>query len=335
MKIDKNMIKVKFNWLVKYFILSVMMCCHNLYAGDVGLKSVVSVNDNIITNYDVDIRLKFISEIIKSSQSLQQSFKEKYNQNNIQKNIITDLINENLKITEAKRYGINATEADIKQGIMITASKFGMEEKQLENILSKIGCQKDIWVNNKINVCYQMFFADIVWARFAGMFFSSQLTNSDKEIEEEVKKYTEYVNFVINDLNISQIILKNKQDAENIYNKIKDSKGCSHFNSEIKKGLPGSGSLGFIKLYDTSKLVGEHLKKLPTGTISKPLKNTDNKYYLYIICDKKIDTNLEKKIIPIQEMKTRISNAIVNNKLEAFAKKHLEKLFNSAFIEYM
>ncbi len=329
------MTKTKFNVFINLFFLFFNLDVYGFPTEEKVVQSVVSVNGDIITNYDIAIRSNIIKQILNNSHETNKAYTARYNSGNIRKNIIDDLIKEKLKIAEARRYGIDATDTDIKQGIMITASKFGMEAKQLENILSEVGCQKDIWIHNKVNICYQLFFADIVWARFSGMFFSSQLTNMDKEIDDEVKRYTDYVNFVVNDLSISQIILRTKQNAEDIYNKIKHNKDCKAFNNEIKNGLPGSGSLGFIKLHETTKVVGEHIKDLPIGIVSEPLKNIDNNYYLYIICDKKIDKNLEKKLVPIPEMKARISNAVINNKLEAFAKKYLDRLFNSALIEYM
>lgn len=313
------------------FIKSNLFC---IEPNIVNMYSAISVNGEIITDYDIIIRSKLMKGILNNYNGNNKSFITRYNQSDIMNNITDDIIKEKLKIMEAKKYNIDATEKEIKQGIEIIASKFGFNVKQLQNIMRNAGCSEDIWINNKINICYQMMFSDVLWAKFSGMFFSSMLSNYEKEVDQELKRYTDYINFVVTDLNISQIILNSKSDADGMFNKIK-GKNCTEFNKEIVNGLPGSGNLGFIKLHETSKIVGEHIKDLEIGVVSHPLKNIDNKYYLYIICDKRTDKTLSKNIVPIKDMKERISNAIVNNKLDSFSTKHLEKLFNSAFIEYM
>ena len=116
-----------------------------------------------------------IKGILSNYNGNNKNFNTKYNRSNIRNSIVDDIIKEKLKIMEAKKYSIDATEKEIKQGIEIIASKFGFNVKQLQNIMRNAGCSEDIWINNKINICYQMMFSDVLWAKFSGMFFSSML----------------------------------------------------------------------------------------------------------------------------------------------------------------
>jgi parvulin-like peptidyl-prolyl isomerase len=323
----------------KFYITIILLAntfVFSTFAND-SLKVVANVNGDIITSYDVQIRSDFMNKILDEGNT-SDAMINRYNKQNISESIIDDLIKERLKISEAKRYMVDATESEVKQTIDFMNGSFRMPKGKLESIMKQSNCANTMLVKGNLDICFQMFYADVVWSKFSGMFFGALAPINEKEMDAELKKYHDYINFVASDLNISQIVIADKKQADELYNNLqkKSVNNCKTFDEVGKEnGDIGSGNLGYLKLQDTSKIVGEHIKNLAVGNVSKPLKNLDGEYYLYMICNKKFDEKIAKKIPSVSDMQTRIGNSMQSQKIEAFGMKYLEKLFSSAFIEYM
>ena len=132
-------------------------------------KIAILVNDNVITNYDIEQRVKMFA-------ILNQINITPENANSITNNIVNELIDNLLKIEKINEYNISVKNSDIER---------------LENqYFKKIGISKDqIFELMKINDIntdqfYQMIYNDIAWQTLISRLYYRITSVSDEEIEE-------------------------------------------------------------------------------------------------------------------------------------------------------
>lgn len=89
---------------------------------------VVMVNGEPITNFDIDQRSK-LNRMSHKADSRQQ--------------VLEDLIDEKVKIKEAKKYGVNPSDSDIDSSFSTMASRMRMSTAQMTNMLAAQGIRPD------------------------------------------------------------------------------------------------------------------------------------------------------------------------------------------------
>ncbi|ALI54260.1 peptidylprolyl isomerase [Celeribacter marinus] len=126
---------------------------------------VVQVNDQIITRYEIDQRIKLMTAI--GGGATQSVAREA-------------LINERLQIAAARRDGLVATDAGIKAGIEEFAARGNLSGDELLAFLAKSG------------VAYESFrdfvTVGIVWRDYARARFASKVTISEAEIDRALQQ---------------------------------------------------------------------------------------------------------------------------------------------------
>ena len=132
-------------------------------------KIAILVNDNVITNYDIEQRIKMFA-------ILNQINITPENSNSITNSIVNELIDNLLKIEKINEYNINVKNSDI--------------EKLENQYFRKIGISKDkifeLMEFNDVdtNQFYQMLYNDIAWQTLISKLYYRITSVSDEEIDE-------------------------------------------------------------------------------------------------------------------------------------------------------
>ena len=262
--------KKKINYLLFLFIFIVF---NNLYATKIEI--VAKINNQIITNIDLEYRLNLAIEISNIPNEIK--FRKQ-----IRQQILNLLIDENLKIQEAEKYGILISSAEVYSEISRLEQRLKLPKDSLiENFRKK---------NIPEIVIYNQIRGQLLWNKIISYRIANNISISNKQTEEALQNFIKSSGEV--EYNISEIFISpNSNNLENssedkiysIYNKVNSS------NFTILAQQFSDGALNINNWYRESALNPEIIKtirNLQIGDISKPIK-TNSGLHIYLLNDKR------------------------------------------------
>ena len=226
-----------------------------VFAGEI----VAVVNDEPVSSYDVEARAKLIA--IQKAQYLSNKRKAQYIEE-----ALNAIIDDKVKITEAKRFGFSVKDSEIKSGEMV-------------KMLAKNGVP--------VRILKDQIRADLMWIQVLQKQRSAiseatsvEIENKKKELRKELQKEEFYV---------FEILVPTKETAEECYKEILNG---TDFDKVVAKYSIASsketgGEVGWIDSKHYGKEITGVLRQLSAGEISVPLK-TKKGYLLLLVQDRKI-----------------------------------------------
>ena len=262
--------KKKFNYLLFLFIFIVY---NNLCATNI--KILAKINNQIITNIDLEYRLNLAIEISNIPNEIK--FRKQ-----IRQQILNLLIDENLKIQEAEKYGILISSAEVYSEINRLEQRLKLPKDSLIDSFRKKNIP-EIIIYNQIR-------GQLLWNKIVAYRIASNISISSKQTEEALQNFIKSSGEV--EYNISEIFISHAaNNLENssedkiysIYNKINSS------NFTILAQQFSDGVLNINNWYRESALNPEIIKtirNLQIGDISNPIK-TNSGIHIYLLNDKR------------------------------------------------
>lgn len=125
----------------------------------------VMVSGEPITTLDIEQRSRLIKISTHKSPSRQE--------------VIDELIDEKVKVREAKKYGVNPTSTDIDRAYANMGARMGMSSEQLTKSLGSQGIRPDT-IKSRLK-------ADLVWGSLVRGRFKESLLVSDRDVNEALK----------------------------------------------------------------------------------------------------------------------------------------------------
>ncbi|MFL2889456.1 MAG: peptidylprolyl isomerase [Pelagibacteraceae bacterium] len=302
--------KLFINLAFFYFILT------NVLLGEIQNKIVVKVNNDIITNIDIQNEIKTLLLINQKP----------INQKNIDQSkdiAIKSLIRKLIKKNEIKKFNITKYS---KEDINVYLSNISKKNNTNINGLKKIFLEK----NANYNVFVEGLQIELLWNTLIYSIYSNQLEVNPYEIENELEMRTN--KSVIAEYKLSEIELSlNNEKIEEIYKLIK-SEG---FKKAVKKfSISNSsnmgGDIGWISKNDLSNIYINELAKFKLGDVTTPIKNENSIVILKIDDIKKINN----KNLDVQKIKEQIISNKRDEKLNLFSRSHFSSLENSTLINF-
>lgn len=258
------------NHLLFLFIFIVF---NNLYATKIEI--VAKINNQIITNMDLEHRLNLAIEISNIPNEIK--FRKQ-----IRQQILNLLIDENLKIQEAERYGILISSAEVYSEISRLEQRLKLPKDSLiENFRKK---------NIPEIVIYNQIRGQLLWNKIISYRIANNISISNKQTEEALQNFIKSSGEV--EYNISEIFISHtSNNLENssedkiysIYNKVDSS------NFTILAQQFSDGALNINNWYRESALNPEIIKtirNMQIGDISEPFK-TNSGLHIYLLNDKR------------------------------------------------
>ena len=270
-----------------------------LIVGIVPLKSVycevyiiAKVNQEIITNIDLDFERRYLVSLNPNLKKLDQNRIAEYAKNS--------LINEKIKKIEIeKRFKIIPNETLLSKIIGDIYSGIGISSlNEFKNYLSQndVDIQR---VREKISI-------EIAWNDLIVNKFKDEIEIDQEFISKELEKFEKEE---LENLLLSEIIftINNKKELETKYEEIKESIYEIGFEEtariySLSDSKKSGGSLGWIYKNQLSKEIREELDKISVGNFTKPIVTSggfivlklNNKKTEKIDVDK--DTQLKKMV---------------------------------------
>lgn len=235
-------------------------------------KIIAIVDDNIITQLELDERVKLIS------QQLKQQGNRLPSQSTLRKQILERLILEKLQLEMAKKTGIRINDEMVNRVIANIAKENRLNMTQFRNVLKKDGYK---FSDFRENIRHQ-----VTISRLRKMRVENKVNISEQEIDNYLKQNME-TKSAGTEYRLSHILIatpeaatpaqinKAKVKAEKVFKQLKkgadfSQKAIAVSNDEL--ALKG-GDLGWRKIAQLPTLIAAEVKKMNKNDIKGPLRS--------------------------------------------------------------
>ena len=305
---------------MKYFFFIILIC--NIFLGKAIYSAesyvVLKVNNNIITNIDIDNEFRYLMALNKDLKNIDKKIISKLAKDSI--------IREKIKETELMNYfDLNQENKYIDRIMKNFYIKLGLKnEKDFINYLESYKLSyKDV----KMKISIEAAWNDLVYKRY-----SNNIIINEEEIKKNIKK-------LINNnkqyaYSLSEIIFTSdkSENVENTYQLIKKSiseigfKNTANIYSESDSSKHG-GKIGWINEGQLSELIKKEIVKLKIDEHTRPITVPGGQIILYLN-DKR---QQERKLNFEEEFKKQILFE-KNKQLNQFSKIYFNKIKKNSAI---
>ncbi len=274
----------------------------------------VMVNGEPITNYDIEQRTK-LNFLTTHKQPTRQE-------------VIEELIDEKVKIKEAKKFGVDPSSSDIEQSYAAMSARMRISPEQLTRSLESQGIRADT-LKSRIR-------ADMVWTSLVRGRYKESLQVGEKDVAAAAQEGGEKTEIEAFEYKMQPIVLivprgstpalveARKKEAEGLRERIQS---CDEANSYFKT-IPNAAIRDTVTktTADLPPPIREVLDKTPIGHMTPP-EITKQGVEMVVLCGRKttmIDSPKKKEI----------REKMYAQKYEAKSKSYLQEVRKAAMIEY-
>jgi peptidyl-prolyl cis-trans isomerase SurA len=262
---------------------------------------VATVNDEIISAYDMEQRLKIVlgSTGLPSDPDTRERLK---------KQVLNSLIQDRLKMQEAKRSNVNISDAEIQQAFGRIAKQNNMTAGSFSSMLNQVGVDPAS--------LKQQIEAELAWRKLVGKKFGRFVNIGEDEIDAVLQRYKE--NIGKEQMLVSEIFLpvespdkeeEVKRFATRISDQIRKGANFAAIARQFSQGTTAAagGDIGWVQSGQMAEELEAKLEAMAPQTYSDPIRSVGG-YYILALRDRRViakvdpgDTtyNLSQLVIPL------------------------------------
>ncbi len=217
---------------------------------------VIQVNNTVITKFELDQRVKFLSAL---------NFPGNYNQL-----AQTQLIEERLKQSESEKLNISVSDAELEAALKRFASRANLSVNDFIAELKKIGIYSDTFTS--------FIETEVIWQKVVMKKFGAQskISNLQFKRSRSIAKYEDTVQVLLTEI-IIPFSSQDLREKESIANQLKNIKGIDEFSNAARKHskAPTANLGGKIKWQNFDKLpeiIKPIIFGLSPGEVSEPIR---------------------------------------------------------------
>ena len=284
------------------------------------LEIEILVNDDPISSYDIDQRLRLVIAASGGISTQEELTK-------VREQVILAMIDERLQLQEAKNeYDFTIPDQDMESYFSRRAQSMGQSPAQLESALTSIGSSKKTMINQMR--------AEVVWEQIVGGRLGVLVAVTDDEVEDIIKRmHDNKGKFEFRIAEIEMLVGSSSQDAsvrasgERLIEQIKENP--SRFGDVARQlsSSPSSangGDLGWISETELTEETLNILLEVGIGGLT-PLLKTPGGYRILAVQDR-------RKILSIDPLDTQVHLNQFMLKKEKSAIEENSKKFRDATI---
>jgi peptidyl-prolyl cis-trans isomerase SurA len=273
------------------------------------------VNGEPITTFDIEQRSRLIQISTHKTPARQQ--------------VIDELIDEKVKVREAKKYGVNPTSSDIDQAYANMGARMRMSPDQLTKSLASQGVRPDT-IKSRLK-------ADLVWGSLVRGRFKDSLLVSDRDVNDALKSsgddqsktegyeyHMRPVVLIVPRGAAASVMEARRKEADSLRGRIQSCADATHIfkamrNATIRDTVIKTSA-------DLPPPLRDLLDKTPVGHLTPP-EITRQGVEMVAVCQKKVTSVDTPK-------KKEIREKMFAAKYEKKSKDYLDDIRRSAMIEY-
>ena len=314
MKISSSCVytKIKTNLIVSCALILLSLTFAFSAIGQSSLNIVAIVNDEIISDYDLQSRIDFIL----FSSGLPNNPNER---KRIRYRILNNLINQKLMLQQAKQKKINVSRKQIGEFIGQVEKQNGMLKGNMAKLLNK---------NNMDTLTYErQIVAKIAW----GQIIRNKLAKSG-ELDEEninaqirlIRNYKGRPEYLVAEIFISfnagRSDLKEQELVNRLYQQIKGGTPFGQVARSFSESASAArnGNLGWIREDQLDPNLAEIISNLQRDELSVPIKTPDG-YYILLLKNKRLAHGLilGESSVSIQQILLPLKNNAAKSEVQA------------------
>ena len=302
-----------------FILLAIINLLSNKVIAESKYEIIVNINNQIITNFDIQKETKYLFALNPSLNNLSKKQIKEISK----KSLIREKIKENEIL---KYYIVNYEDPQLAAFLINIYKRLGIvDEAEFNTYLSEF----DLDISSVI----KKIAIERAWNKLIFDKFRNQISVDELKIKEELEKKLDKSEIQTSFL-ISEILFqpKNEKEYKDIYNNIIKTVKESSFKSaasiySMSDSSVNSGEIGWVKKNEISKSIYNELNKLKIGDISQPIKVASGFLMIYLEDLKKI----EQEINQDQELK-KIIMVEKNRQLNEYSIIYYKKIEKQIFI---
>ena len=279
------------------------------------------VNDRAISASDVNDRMRLV--MTSSGLPKKPDIMDK-----LRPQILNALIEEQLKVQEASKFGLEVDAQEIEQGFATIAQQNNMTADQFKSVLKESQIPRST-LEDQIR-------AQISWTKLVQMRLRPQIDVSETDIDstldrlEAAKGKTEYRIFEIflpvntPDEEGDIVNLARKLHRELIEKKAPFQRVAAQFSQSA--GATNGGDLGWVQEGQLAEEIDTLLQEMPEGTLSEPIRTVAG-YHIILLAKKR---EITEQSIPSRD---QVKNQLSMQRLDRMQRRYLMDLKSEAFVE--
>jgi peptidyl-prolyl cis-trans isomerase SurA len=245
------------------------------------LRIAAVVNDDIISELDVYMRLRMamLSARLEDTEETRRRLLPQ---------VLRNLIDDRLKLQEAKRTGVRINPADVERRIDRLAERNNMSRADLEAFLKANGVLVDA-IADQIT-------AELSWARLVQRTLRPRITITDQEIDEERQRmkatqgqteYKMYQIFLAVDAPDQESAVRDS--AERLVEQLRTGADFQSLAQEFSQdeGALKGGNWGWMRLDQMEPAVAKEIQLSPAGQLVGPVRGTGG-YYIAVASETRV-----------------------------------------------
>ncbi len=275
---------------------------------------VVLVNGSPITSYDIEQRSKFTQLTAHKAPPRQE--------------VIEELINETVKVQEAKRYSMDASKADIERAVANMASRSGLSVAQFTQTLAGNGVGLDT-IRSRMR-------ADIAWSQLVRARFPATLQIEEREVRDVLETKKDDSGAIAYDYRLRPILFIVPKGSPNaaFEARAREAEALRTRFQSCEEGITSARGLKDVAVRDPVRRTSadlppalrDVLDTTPVGKLTKP-EVTAQGVEVFALCEKTPTTSDTPQ-------KRNVRQEIFVTRFEAQSKRYLNDVRRSSMIEY-
>lgn len=288
--------------------------------GTVINRILVKVNNSIITQYDLDERLRPVLDKIKGRVL---SAAEERQLADLRKKVVGDMISDILIEQEAQKYGVEVGEDVLDDEIERVKKENQLDDEAFEAQVAADGLTMEDFRERLRRI--------ITEQEIVGQMVNKKVLVTDSEIQAEYEARRD--DYTLDKMvEVAIIILPMDVSAVEVKTRIED--GEMSFAEAVSKYSVGpaadsGGSIGQMKWADLAEDWRNSLRGVPEGGLSEPLTIQGGEALLSPV------TVSENAVVPLEDVRDDLYRELMAKKRETIFTDYFSKLRESAVIIYM
>ncbi|HOO81936.1 MAG TPA: peptidylprolyl isomerase [Alphaproteobacteria bacterium] len=281
----------------------------------------VVVNEDAITMSDVNDRMALI--IASSGLPNKKDVQEK-----LLPQIIGSLVEEQVRLQEARRLDLNVSPEDIAQGFAAVAQQNNMSAEEFRSMITRGGLN--------IRTLEAQIRAQIAWSKVVQAKLRPQVVVSDSDVDsylERLNNNTGKPEYLVSEIFLPSVSAQEESETQQLAYKLVQEirsgqapffKVAQQFSQSA--GAPQGGDLGWIAQGQLQQELDEVLARIPQGQVSDPIRSASGYHILNV---------RDQRLIAVENLPGReqVMGVIGMQRLERLQRRYLMDLKSAAFIE--
>jgi peptidyl-prolyl cis-trans isomerase SurA len=235
------------------------------------------VNDEIISNFDLDQRIRLVISSSGAEPTAQLA-------NQLKSQVLTGLVDERLQIQEARRLNIDVSTEEVDGAVSFIEDQNGMQKGDLARALDSQGASVD--------TLHDQLRAQIAWSKVVSRRLRPRVVVGEDEIDTlvarlkktgRVEHLTSEIFLAFNEQNaaVREDVIAN---AQTLITQLREGASFSILAQQFSQSVSASdgGDLGWISSAELPQAAGAALETLAVDEISSPINTRDGIYILLV-----------------------------------------------------